>query len=221
VKVLALDTSTDACTVSLVGEPGPAYEITIPVRTGHAGSLLPLVDRLFSLSPHKKEEVGLIAVGIGPGSFTGIRIGIATAKGLALALGIPLAGVCTLDALARGALPSPLPVMPVIDARKSEIFCALYSPDGAALTKPMNIRPERLADMITAPTLFMGNAVPLYRDALSSALGGNYVEAPEDLWYPRASVIGRMAAEQRDSGSLAPAQPLYVRASDAEIKVKK
>lgn len=219
--ILALDTSTDACTVSLVGEPGPAHEITIPVRTGHAGSLLPLIDELFSLSPIAKEDIDLIAVGIGPGSFTGIRIGIATAKGLALALDRPLAGVNTLDALARGALPSSLPMMPVIDARKSEIFCALYAPEGSSLTKPLNIRPEELAGMVTSPTLFMGNAIPLYRETLSRTLGGNYVEAPEDLWYPRASVIGRMAAEQRALGALAPAQPLYVRASDAEIKVKK
>jgi tRNA threonylcarbamoyladenosine biosynthesis protein TsaB len=191
------------------------------VRTGHAGSLLPLVDRLFALSPHKKEDVDLIAVGIGPGSFTGIRIGIATAKGLSAALGCPLAGINTLDALAQNALPSPLPLMPVIDARKSEIFCALYSPDGAPLSKPMHIRPENLAGMVSTPTLFLGNAVPLYREALSRTLGENYVEAPEDLWYPRASVMGRMAARMLAQGGSMPAQPLYVRASDAEMNVRK
>jgi tRNA threonylcarbamoyladenosine biosynthesis protein TsaB len=191
------------------------------VRTGHAGSLLPLVDKLFSLSPHRKEDVDLIAVGIGPGSFTGIRIGIATARGLSMALGCGLAGINTLDALARGALPSSMPIMPVIDARKSEIFCALYAPDGSALTKPMNIKPENLPDLITVPTLFLGNAIPLYRDVFSRVLGSSYIEGPADLWYPRASVIGRMAAEQRARGTLAPAQPLYVRASDAEVKLKR
>ncbi len=191
------------------------------MRTGHAGSLLPLIDTLFSLSPYKKEEVDLVAVGIGPGSFTGIRIGIATARGLSTALGCALAGVGTLDALARGCAPSPLPVMPVIDARKSEVFCALYAPDGSPLTPPANVRPEGLAHLVTAPTLFIGNAVPLYRETFSRLLGNNYVEGPEDLWYPRASVVGRMAAAQREAGALAPALPLYVRASDAEIKVKR
>jgi len=191
------------------------------VRTGHAGSLLPLIDTLFSLSPYKKEEVDLVAVGIGPGSFTGIRIGIATARGLSTALGCALAGVGTLDALARGCAPSPLPVMPVIDARKSEVFCALYAPDGSLLTPPANARPEGLASLVTAPTLFIGNAVPLYRETFSRLLGNKYVEGPEDLWYPRASVVGRMAVAQREAGALAPALPLYVRASDAEIKVKR
>jgi tRNA threonylcarbamoyladenosine biosynthesis protein TsaB len=220
-RVLALDTSTDACTVALVGEPGPPYEITIPVRTGHAGSLLPVIDRLFSMSPSAKEDVDLIAVGIGPGSFTGIRIGIATARGLAMALSKPLAGINTLDALAHGALPSALPIMPIIDARKSEIFCSLYAGDGTPPAKPMNIRPENLASLVTSETLFIGNAVPLYRDAIAGILGKSYVEGPEHLWYPRASVIGRMALEQAASGSLQAAQPMYVRASDADITLQK
>jgi len=221
VPVLALDTSTDACTVALTGHPGPPYEITIPVRTGHAGSLLPVIDTLFSLSPYGMEDVDLIAVGVGPGSFTGIRIGIATARGLSMALKRPLAGVGTLDALACAALPCATQVMPVIDARKSEIFCRLYAPDGAPLTGPMNVRPEHLADLVTTRTLFIGNAVPLYREALSAVLGGNFLEGPEHLWYPRASVIGRIAAEQAARGAIEAAQPLYVRASDAVISLQK
>lgn len=215
--ILSLDTSTDACTVALVSDEGPAYEITIPVRTGHAGSLLPIIDRLFSLSPYGKEDVDLIAVGIGPGSFTGIRIGIATAKGLSLALNRPLAGVNTLDALARGALPSPLNVMPVVDARKSEIFCRLYDREGNPLTSPMNIRPEGLSEIITARTLFIGNGIPLYREAFSRLLQENYIEGPVHLWHPRATVIGRMAMSDMSRATLHPAQPMYIRSSDASL----
>jgi len=191
------------------------------VRTGHAGSLLPVIDTLFHLSPFSKEDVGLIAVGVGPGSFTGIRIGIATAKGLAFGLNIPLAGVNTLDAIAQGALPSAVPVMPVIDARKSEIFCRLYSPNGNPITQPMNVKPAELDGMIDKETLFIGNAVPLYRETLSGILGDRFVEGPPHLWYPRASVIGRMALDDFAAGTLHPALPQYVRSSDAAIQLEK
>ncbi len=219
--ILALDTSTDACSVALIGEKGPSYEITIPVRTGHAGSLLPVIDTLFRLSPYSKEDIDLIAVGIGPGSFTGIRIGIATAKGLCLALNCRLAGVNTLDALAQGALPSSIPVMPVIDARKSEVFCRLFSPVGAPLTSPVNVKPEELSEIIDTETLFIGNGIPLYRETLSRILGKNYIEGPVHLWYPRASVIGRMALSDLSLGTLQPALPLYVRSSDATLALEK
>ncbi len=219
--LLALDTSTDACTVALIDGKGPAYEITIPVRTGHAGSLLPLIDTLFAISPYTRDDVDLIAVGIGPGSFTGIRIGIATAKGLSLALDRPLAGVNTLDVLAANALPSNLPILPVIDARKSEIFCRLYSPDGAPLSPPMNARPEDLAESVATETLFIGNGIPLYREEFSRILGKNYIEGPEHLWYPRASVIGRIALSDLSRNAVQPAEPLYVRSSDAVLTLKK
>lgn len=219
--ILSLDTSTDACTVSLIGEKGPAYEITMPVRTGHAGSLLPVIDTLFALSPYSKEDADLIAVGIGPGSFTGIRIGIATAKGLSLALGCRLAGINTLDALAQGALSSSIPIMPVIDARKSEVFCRLYTPEGSPLTSPMNLKPEELSELINTETLFIGNGIPLYRETLFRTLGKNYIEGPVHLWYPRASVIGRMALSDLSLGTLQPAHPLYVRSSDAALALEK
>jgi tRNA threonylcarbamoyladenosine biosynthesis protein TsaB len=219
--ILSIDTSTDACTVALVHERGPCHEITIPVRTGHAGSLLPLVDTLFSLSPHSKDDVELIVAGIGPGSFTGIRIGIATAKGLSHALGCRIEGVCTLDAMAFAALPAGLPVMPVVDARKSEVFCRLYAPDLTPLTEPMNLRPESLTPLITEKTLFIGNGIALYRDVLSRTLGESFMEGPEHLWHPRASVMGRMALPGVCPGILMPAEPLYVRSSNATMALKR
>jgi len=219
--VLAVDTSTNVCTAALMKDRGPAHEISVEVRSGHSGRLLPVIDTLFGLSPFSKEDVGLIAVGVGPGSFTGIRIAIATARGLSLALGCPLVGVNTLDALAWGALPSALPVMPVIDARKSEVFCRLYAPDGNPLTSPMNLRPANLGEIVSDETLFIGNGVELYREVLSRTLGTRFQEGPEHLWYPRASVLGRMALLQVSRGEYRPAQPLYVRPSDAALALER
>lgn len=218
---LAVDTSTNICTVALMKGEGPAHEISVPVRTGHGGSLLPVIDTLFGMSPYSKEDVELIAVGVGPGSFTGIRIAVATAMGLSLALGCRLVGVNTLDAIAWGALASALPVMPVIDAKKSEVFCRLYAPDGAPLTSPMNLKPGNVGEVVSDETLFIGNGVELYREVLSRTLGPCFKEGPEHLWHPRASVLGRLALLQISRGVDQPARPLYVRPSDADLMLEK
>lgn len=219
--VLAVDTSTEVCSVALMDEQRPAWEISFPVRTGHGGSLLPVIDTLFSLSPFSKTDVELIAVGVGPGSFTGIRIAAATAQGLSLALGCTLAGVNTLDTIAMGALPSTIPVMPVIDARKSEVFCRLYAPDGNPRTSSMNLRPEAVGEIVQEETLFIGNGVRLYREVLRRTLGRRFREGPEHLWYPRASVLARMALSQVSRGVIEPVQPLYVRPSDAALALER
>lgn len=196
-------------------------EINTVVRAGHAGRLLPMIDYLLGMNAVKKEDLDLIAVGCGPGSFTGIRIGLATARGLSKALGCTLVGVSTLDALAYAAGPSKIPVMPVIDARKSEIFCALYAPDGSLQNPYMNISPEKTKDIVQQETLFIGNGLVLYEDTLSKILGKNFIRGPENLWNPRASVIGKMALNKdllnRSNDDV---KPIYVRASDATLTLK-
>lgn len=168
-----------------------------------------------------KKELDLIAVGCGPGSFTGIRIGISTAKGLSIALGCPIIGVSTLDALAYGAMPSMMSIMPVIDARKSEIYCCLYSADGMPQTPYMNIRPEEASAIVEGETLFIGNGVSLFEDLLKETLGNRFVKGSLNLWYPRASVIGVMAEDRMVKDHSGDAQPIYVRPSDATLTLKK
>lgn len=196
-------------------------EINMTVRAGHAGRLLPMIDDLLRLNRIDKRDLGLIAVGSGPGSFTGIRIGIATAKGLARAIGCPLIGVPTLDALAHGALPAQIPIMPVIDARKSEIFCALYSPDGSLTTPYMNIHPHEVGDFVHDETLFIGNGIGLYEDVFASELGSRFNKGPQSLWTPRASVIGMMALDQDVQDHPTEVNPIYVRPSDATLLLQR
>ncbi|MEA2102713.1 MAG: tRNA (adenosine(37)-N6)-threonylcarbamoyltransferase complex dimerization subunit type 1 TsaB [Thermodesulfobacteriota bacterium] len=220
-NILAMDTSTDICSVAIMVENALEYETTFRVRKGHAGSLLPAIDTAMDQTGIKKDQIDIIAVSLGPGSFTGIRIGIATAKGLGYALDCPVTGIPTLDIIARGAsrdaLPSSLPIMPVLDARKGEVFCALYTSTGKPLHGPVNIRPEKTVPMAEGHTLFIGNAIALYRDVFTGSLGEKYHEGPEHLWYPRASVLARMANEYPENRT----DPLYVRESDATLLLKK
>lgn len=217
--LLALDTSTALCSVALLKNGRIEGELRRTVRTGHAGILLKLIDSLLDLCACSKDTIDMIAVGRGPGSFTGIRIGIATAKGLATALGCELKGVCTLDALAYGARPCATPIMPVLDARKGEIFCALYAPDGARMGDYLNIPPERIADYIDQPTLLVGNGLELYGDTLTTALGPRFHPGPQTLWHPQAALIGALAL--RHPEELNDLNPLYVRASDATLSLKR
>lgn len=216
--LLALDTSTALCSVALLKNGRIEGELRRTVKTGHAGMLLKLIDSLLDLCACPKDTIDMIAVGRGPGSFTGIRIGIATAKGLATALGCGLKGVCTLDAMAYGALPCATPIMPVLDARKSEIFCARYARDGARQGDYLNIPPERIAEYIDQPTLLIGNGLELYSEALAATLGPHFLPGPQTLWHPQAALIGALALQHpEDFNDL---NPLYVRASDATLSLK-
>ncbi len=218
--VLALDTCTDRCSVAVLSDDRTLAEVDLKVSSGHAGRLLKVIDTLLDMAGCPAANIDLIAVGRGPGSFTGIRIGIATAKGLATALACPLKGVCSLDAMARAALPAGLPIMPILDARKGEVFCALYSSTGERQCAYLNVTPETVRAYVSGPTLFLGNGLELYADRLAKDLGPDFLAAPEALWYPKAAVIGAMAGES-PADAAGDVNPLYIRASDAALTLKK
>jgi len=221
VNVLALDTSTSCLSVALMRDKAIISEINLAVKVGHAGMILPVIDEVLTKSSTRKDDITLIATGTGPGSFTGLRIGIATAKGLAKAIRCPLAGIPTLDIIARGALPSSMHIMPILDAKKGEVFCALYNKDGSRLTDIMNLHPEGIAALVKEDTLFVGNACDLYRDILIKDLGPLYHEGPALLWYPRASVLAGIALSLPIESLSQDVQPLYIRASDATLLLER
>jgi tRNA threonylcarbamoyladenosine biosynthesis protein TsaB len=181
----------------------------------HSTALLGEVERA-AAAAGGWEAVGSIAVGIGPGSFTGLRIGVATARALAASLGLPARGVCTLDAIGRalGEAGGASTRLAVLDARRGEVFAALYSPRGARLWGPLVETPESLAARLASlsqPLLAAGSGAIRFRDELG-------VETPED-----ADPVHRVAARHvcalaaaggaEDSG---PPAPIYLRPPDAE-----
>ena len=192
--VLAFDTATPVATSALVrgGE-------VLGERASLAATVLADADALLRDAGLGRQDLDALAVGVGPGSFTGIRIGLAAARGLALALGLPVAGVSTLDALAAG-LPGALPV---IDAQRREVFTLL---DGL----PVAVRPAELA--VEPGTVLVGDGAVRYRPQFEAV--GAEIPPDRDLVHlPRTRFHAALA---RDFGDADLVEPIYVRLPDAE-----
>jgi len=223
--ILAWEPATACGSLALVAEGRCLAEYSLNTSANHSRSLLTGIDWLLAQCGLSWPQVAAIAVSLGPGSFTGLRIALSTAKGLCLAAERPLIGVETLAGLA-GQFPfSSLPICPVIDARKKEIYTALYRcneqgfPEKA--TEAMVIKPERLQEFITTPTLLVGDGLPLYGPMLKELLGDLALLAPTEICFARAASIGSAAWHLFRQGSFldpATAVPIYVRASDAELQ---
>ncbi len=195
--ILAFDTATEIATSALVGDGEVLGE-----RVSRAVTLLEDVDALLRQGGAHADEIEALAVGIGPGSFTGVRVGLATARGLALALGVPVAGVSTLDALAAGA-PGALPV---IDARRREIFVANGEPRALA--------PAELE--LVQGTLCVGNGAVRYRTILEAA-GAEIPPDRDERHLPRARFHAQLA---HDFGPAEAVEPLDLRVPDADRTVR-
>ena len=194
--LLAFDTATSVATSALV-EDGE----TLGERTGLPGRLLEDVDALFAGADVQPTALDRIVAGTGPGSFTSLRMGLAAARALALALDVQVAGVSTLAALASGA-PGALPV---IDARRREVFTLI---DG----EPVAIGPDRLGTGLLQGRICVGDGAVRYREILESA-GAEVPPDESELHIPRAVLHATLA---RDFGPAELVEPIYVRVPDAD-----
>lgn len=226
---LALDTSGRTGGVAILDGPNILGEITLSVRETHCHSLFTSMEWLLKKTGQGWSNLDLIAVAIGPGSFTGLRIGLATAKGIAFAHNLPICGVPSLDALASQIMAAPGDIIcPVIDARKNQVFTAtfkarIFPEDHERISEYMVIDPEDLSAKITGKgkVIFFGTGFDKYRDRIIKSISTPWVTAPAHLSVARASSTGSIAVSRMMSGSMAddPAllAPVYVRASEAEL----
>ncbi len=194
--ILAFDTATNVATSALV-EDG----VTLGERAGLPGRLLEDVNELLEQADASPTELRRLAVGTGPGSFTGLRIGLAAARALALALDVRVAGVSTLDVLAAGAPGS----LPVIDARRREVFTLVEG-------QPVAISPDGLSASLLQGRICVGDGAVRYREVLEAA-GAEIPPDDSELHLPRASIHARLA---RSFGPAEEVEPIYVRAPDAD-----
>jgi len=206
VLVLALDTSTAATSVALVDGDRLLAERLEVAANRHGELLSPLVEQVVADAGVRLQDVGRVAVGVGPGPFTGLRVGLATAVSLSDALGVPAVGVCSLDAVAFAAdRPWSDGFAVVTDARRKEVYWARYA-GGRRVDGPHVDRPAVVAERLDAGTRVVGSAVPLY----AVELAGHVLD--ETSPYPAPAAIARLSLD--DAWSL-PVQPLYLRRPDA------
>lgn len=224
--ILSLETATGCGSIALTKGAELLAEATVqPVRT-HSRRLLGTVSWLMEAAGVDWPEVDGIGVSLGPGSFTGLRIGLAAAKGLAMAANIPLIGVETMDALALSCTGVMERICPVLDARKQEVYAAVYQVGNneypVRLGDDQALGPETLAKSIDRPTVMAGPGVSVYREVFEK---NSFIRLlPVSLSQPRALYVGLLAERQlRTGGLLDPAsvRPKYVRASEAEILLRR
>jgi tRNA threonylcarbamoyladenosine biosynthesis protein TsaB len=224
-KVLGIDTSTSCGSVGLIddGEIISDYLLNIPVT--HSERLLGAIEFVLREAHCPIGNIDGWAISLGPGSFTGLRIGVSTVKGLAYATGKPVAGVSTLDVLASQIAPTSYLICPILDAKKKEVYTAFYRYDeGISLQRQSDyqaIRPEDLVKNIKEHTIFLGEGLKTYGDYLLNSLPSLAIFPSPSLCVSHGSIVAKLGSEHLQKGErldLTTFVPIYVRPSEAEMK---
>lgn len=227
-RILAADTSTMSGSLALLDDENLKAEWTLTSGKTHNRRLLKSIDSLLREAGWEMETIDAFAVAGGPGSFTGLRIGMTTMKMLAWAGSKLYASICSLDALALPLSFSAHPICTLLDARKSEVYWALFRPDGkGGLSLEIQyaaMSPSRLAETliskISEPIVFCGDGWTAYRNVLRRKLGDLVLEPPSHFHIIRAASIGELAARRFTKGESDDPRlsaPMYLRPSEAEI----
>lgn len=228
--ILAIESATNVASVALVTTDTILAEISLNTGKTHSQRLMPLLAKMMEEAELELADLDGIAVSGGPGSFTGLRIGMATAKGLAYASQKPLILVSTLDSLAYNYAGSAVVICPILNARKNEVYTALYKTnndgDLEEIVSKRAVPPKELVELIKnldEEVIFLGDGVPIFGDFLLAELGQKGKLALPLLSVPRAATLGWLGLKKYKKGEtadLAAAKPFYIRPSEAEVKWK-
>ena len=223
--ILALDSSGMVASAALYRDELLIAEYTVNYKKTHSQTLLPMIDEIVKMAELELSAIDAIAVAAGPGSFTGLRIGSATAKGLGLALDKPLIPVPTVEALAWNLFGTKGLICPIMDARRQQVYTGLYRFEAGSfeVVEPqMAISVETLAEKLNQrgeETIFLGDGVPVFRTMLSDLLSIPYLYAPGHLSRQRAGAVAALGLRYYLAGRYESAQahtPVYLRMSQAE-----
>lgn len=224
--VLGIETATPVAGVAVVDGNNIMAERMVNNQRTHSVNLLPMIKAVIEEAGIYPGQLNAIAVSSGPGSFTGLRIGMSTAKTLAQVWGLPVVGISTLDSLAYPLAGMKNLVCPIMNARKNELYTAIYDSAEGVFEKiygPAAVTPEELAGIIrdwNRGVTFLGDGVPIYREILTKLL--NDVEfAPAAVSFPRGAGVAELGViEASKGGGMDPLKlvPRYIRLSEAESK---
>ena len=225
-KILAVDTATESCSVAVIDGDILLAESTSHTGQTHSRQLLPILDTVLVQAGLKTAQLDGFAVSVGPGSFTGLRIGISAVKGLAYCLNRPVAGVSSLQTLAFQCGQKPYLICPVIDARKKEVYFGHYRFNKGRLEKKGQERvasPAQAIRGIQEPCLFVGNGAKLYRELIADRLGELAHFAAESQHSIQASAVARLSLprfKRHETDDVRLLVPHYIRKSDAQLKIE-
>lgn len=224
-KILGIESSGRMASVAIISEEEVLAEISMNTKLTHSETLLPMIDEVVKKSGCALEELDTIAIAEGPGSFTGLRIGASTAKGLGLALDIPLIAVSTLEGLAYNVWSADANVVPLMDARRSQVYTAEYAFQGGKLQTVVEPKAEDIQvviDRINAgakPVIFVGDGASLFREKLEAEVYVQKNFAPAAMNRQRAAAIASRGLELFLEGKTVYSDdfvPVYLRKSQAE-----
>lgn len=225
--VLGIESATPVAAVAVVQEEKVLAERMVNNQRTHSVNLLPMIKAVLEDAEVACKDLAGIAVSSGPGSFTGLRIGMATAKTLAQVWGVPIVGISILEALAYPLTGQAGVICPILNARKNEVYAAVYQTvEGKlhCLDGPMAVGPAELARRLKnkgLPVTLLGDGVPVYSNMLKQQLGSQIFFAPGSIMWPRGASVAELgyrcllAGEGRDPLELL---PNYIRLSEAEVK---
>jgi tRNA threonylcarbamoyladenosine biosynthesis protein TsaB len=224
-KILAIDTASHTCSVAVLDDRQLLTEILLSRAQVHSRHLMEMIDNALKYSGITAPEIDGFAVSRGPGGFTGLRIGMSAAKGMAFALGKKIIGIPTLEALALPLRREARRICAMLDARRGDVYAASYRIEKERLIpedEPMVMKPEALAARMTHPCTFVGDGADAYRTVIETICreGASFAEPAKNVI--RAETIARIALDRfRENihDDVAGLAPVYIRKSDAELNL--
>jgi len=223
--ILGIDASTKTGSVALYDDKiGILSEVNANIRLNHSDSLMSLVDMVFKLAKLTPKDIDRVGVSIGPGSFTGIRVGVGTAKGLAYSLGCELVGVNELDVLAHTVSKTPNKIISLIDARKGRTYYSVYEYVGDNIKRVSEYGAEELKlileDYKDEKVIFTGDGSILYKDIIDEIMGDNAIYNLKSNSMVRAGILSEMATTM-EADNLFTLEPYYISKTQAERELAK
>ncbi len=225
-RILAVESSAVTASVAILTDNVLTAEYTINYKKTHSQTLLPMIDEICKMTETEPESFDLIAVSIGPGSFTGLRIGAATGKGMALALGKDMAAVPTLEAMAYNVYGSSKVICPVMDAKRQHLYTGIYDFDESGALRVIKeqslLSYDELCSALNAlkrPVILLGDGVDVAKSAFEAGLTCEYEIAPAHICTQRAASVAIAARAMYERGETVSAEELhpdYLRPSQAE-----
>lgn len=226
-KILALDTSALVASAAITENGKVLAEYTLNYKLTHSQTIMPMIDEIVKMTETDLDTIDYIACSSGPGSFTGLRIGAATAKGLAHGLNKPIVAVPTLEALAYNIFGTDKFICPIMDARRKQVYNAVYVPEGKKLDVILEEDTRIIDDVldyvndVDCDVIFVGDAVSLYKDKIAEL--DNAIIAPASCNMQRAACVAALAEVYIEEGKYmngAEFAPEYLRKSQAERELE-